>query len=356
MSRRRVLLNTIAVILISMKTVRCLKQFSPIILNYKTSKSFNSVSVRLFTQKSRGYHCVAHTHTARTTTIELFPCDYLPFLNANVYRSKNQRLQLSTLFSSSHPNDAEHQRQLLNDNDDSSSKSSSPAEKKTRVSSVLSSSRTDDFSLVQDIGRLQVSSPRAPLPNTRPRKGTKKSLKIEPGSLTPPKNWEQIYSLVTELRSDRSAPVDSFGASSIIQTDRGEVVFRYQVLIALMLSSQTKDATVGETMRKLQQHGLDVDTIRNNTKTSHETLNALIYKVGFRNNKTKYIKEATEILATKYGGDIPSTAEELMTLPGIGPKMAFIIENVALNTTTGIGVDTHMHRIFNALQWVNNTY
>mmetsp|Transcript_44264 Transcript_44264/g.51887 ORF Transcript_44264/g.51887 Transcript_44264/m.51887 type:complete len:164 (-) Transcript_44264:45-536(-) len=121
-----------------------------------------------------------------------------------------------------------------------------------------------------------------------------------------------------------------------------------------MLSSQTKDATVGETMRKLQQHGLDVDTIRNNTKTSHETLNALIYKVGFRNNKTKYIKETTEILATNYGGDLPSTAENLMTLPGIGPKMAFIIENVALNTTTGIGVDTHMHRIFNVLQWVDS--
>lgn len=43
-----------------------------------------------------------------------------------------------------------------------------------------------------------------------------------------------------------------------------------------------------------------------------------------------------------------------MDLPGVGPKMAFICENVAWNKQSGIGVDTHMHRLFNKLRWVQS--
>jgi len=183
--------------------------------------------------------------------------------------------------------------------------------------------------------------------STSPRK----RVKIEPGSLPPPENWEKIYKLVEELRADRSAPVDTDGGEALPQRNLGPVVYRFQVLIALMLSSQTKDAVVGETMRKLQEHGLTVENIHN---TDHETLNGLIGKVGFHNNKTKYIKSASEIIITKYNGDIPPTANEMMELSGIGPKMAYIIESICYGTNSGIGVDTHMHRIFNILKWVNS--
>ncbi len=80
----------------------------------------------------------------------------------------------------------------------------------------------------------------------------RKREKIEPGSLPPPKDWEKIYALVEELRADKTAPVDSVGAEALPERHLGEVVYRYQVLIALMLSSQTKDAIVGETMKALQ--------------------------------------------------------------------------------------------------------
>jgi len=118
-----------------------------------------------------------------------------------------------------------------------------------------------------------------------------------------------------------------------------------------MLSSQTKDAVVGETMRILQRHGLTVENIHN---TDSETLNAFIGKVGFHNNKTKFMKQAAEIILSQFSGDIPPTAEGMMTLPGVGPKMAYIVENIAFGTVTGIGVDTHMHRIFNDLKWVDS--
>jgi endonuclease-3 len=44
-----------------------------------------------------------------------------------------------------------------------------------------------------------------------------------------------------------------------------------------------------------------------------------------------------------------------MSLPGVGPKMAFIVESIAFDRCSGIGVDTHMHRMFNDLKWVSST-
>jgi endonuclease-3 len=180
---------------------------------------------------------------------------------------------------------------------------------------------------------------------------SRKKQKIMPGTLEPPENWEVIYSIVEELRADRSAPLDTDGGEAIPERHLGEKVYRFQVLVALMLSSQTKDAVVGETMRILQKHGLTVSNIH---ATDAVTLNTLIQKVGFHNNKTKYLKQVAEILVRDYDSDIPPTAQEMMALPGIGPKMAYIIENVAFGRSTGIGVDTHMHRIFNDLKWVKS--
>jgi endonuclease-3 len=170
----------------------------------------------------------------------------------------------------------------------------------------------------------------------------RKRIKIEPGSMAPPDDWERIYKLVEELRSDRSAPCDTDGGEALPEKHFGPKVYRFQVLTALMLSSQTKDAVVGETMRALQKHGLTVENILN---TDRETLNILIGRVGFHNNKTKFLKSAADIIISQYNGDIPPTAEEMMTLPGVGPKMAYIVESIAFGTCSGIGVDTHMHRM-----------
>jgi hypothetical protein len=85
------------------------------------------------------------------------------------------------------------------------------------------------------------------------RKKRIKREKIEPGSLTPPKDWDKIYELVQELRADRTAPVDIVGASALPETHLGPKVYRFQILVALILSSQTKDATVGEAVKTMQK-------------------------------------------------------------------------------------------------------
>lgn len=90
-----------------------------------------------------------------------------------------------------------------------------------------------------------------------------------------------------------------------------------------------------------QAHGLTVDNI---LKTDATTLNSLICQVGFHNNKTKFIAEATRILKEQHDSDVPRTLEELVSLPGVGPKMAFITLSAAHGIDVGIGIDTHMHR------------
>ena len=68
----------------------------------------------------------------------------------------------------------------------------------------------------------------------------------------------------------------------------------------------------------------------------------------------EYIRKTTEILKEQ-GGDIPRTVEGLCKLPGVGPKMAYLVMKCAWDDVCGIGVDTHVHRISNRLGWVKKT-
>lgn len=119
-----------------------------------------------------------------------------------------------------------------------------------------------------------------------------------------------------------------------------------------MLSSQTKDTTNAIAMRRLQTElpapGLTLETILD---VDPVRLNELIYVVGFHNNKTRYIKATALILRDNFAGDIPDTIEGLTSLPGVGPKMAYLCLSAAWGRTEGIGVDVHVHRITNLWRW-----
>lgn len=169
------------------------------------------------------------------------------------------------------------------------------------------------------------------------------------GSTWQPLNWREQLANIREMRKTRDAPVDSQGCEKTADESQSPETVRYQVLISLMLSSQTKDQVTFAAMEKLKAYGL---TIENILTTSTSKIGELIYPVGFWKKKADYIKNATKICAENYNGDIPPTVEELVKLPGVGPKMAHITMNVAWGQVTGIGVDTHVHRISNRLGWV----
>jgi len=168
----------------------------------------------------------------------------------------------------------------------------------------------------------------------------------EPDSF--PDNWEQVYDNIRQMRSERTAPVDTMGCERSFDMSAAPPVQRYQILVSLMLSSQTKDEVNYAAMTRLKNYGLTIDHI---LETSDTKLGELIYPVGFWRRKVAYIKESSQVLKDKYNSDIPRSVEELVQLKGVGPKMAYICMNVAWGKPTGIGVDTHVHRISERLGW-----
>ena len=84
-------------------------------------------------------------------------------------------------------------------------------------------------------------------------------------------------------------------------------------------------------------------------------IHACINKVGFWRRKTDYIRRTAEILRDKFEGDVPKTIEDLLILPGVGPKMGFLCLQAAWGIQVGIGVDTHVHRCV-ALSSVHHTF
>ncbi|AWP06060.1 putative endonuclease III-like protein 1 [Scophthalmus maximus] len=164
-----------------------------------------------------------------------------------------------------------------------------------------------------------------------------------------PPDWKKQLRFIREMRSGRDAPVDNMGAEKCYDTDAPEHVRRFQVLVSLMLSSQTKDQVTAAAMQKLRAHGCTVENI---LSTDDETLGKLIYPVGFWRSKVKYVKLTSAMLQKEFGGDIPDTVEGLVRLPGVGPKMAHLAMDIAWDQVSGIGVDTHVHRISNRLGWL----
>lgn len=166
-----------------------------------------------------------------------------------------------------------------------------------------------------------------------------------------PCNWVEVYNNIKEMRKGRTAPVDKMGPRMAVDSEASEKVQRFQCLVCLILSSQTKDEVTYEAMMRLRENGLTVDNILNSTE---ETLAKVIYPVGFWRSKTQYLLGTCKILKEEYDSDIPDSVEKLCTLPGVGSKVAFLTMSLAWGRQEGIAVDTHVQRIAHRLGWVDN--
>ena len=117
------------------------------------------------------------------------------------------------------------------------------------------------------------------------------------------------------------------------------------LLIATILSAQCTDVRVNKVTKELFK---ELKTPEDYLEIGQEELGKRIKTCGFYNTKSKNIIGTCEILTSKYGGEIPKTREELMTLPGVGRKTA----NVVVSNLFGvpaIAVDTHVFRVSNRL-------
>jgi endonuclease III len=124
----------------------------------------------------------------------------------------------------------------------------------------------------------------------------------------------------------------------------------FHVLIATMLSAQTRDAVTLEASTRLFKRA---PTPRRMIKLETAEIERLIYPVSFYRNKAVHVKQTCERLLTAYGGIVPDTMEELLTLPGVGRKTANLVRIVAHRRPDSICVDTHVHRIAHRFGWVS---
>lgn len=122
----------------------------------------------------------------------------------------------------------------------------------------------------------------------------------------------------------------------------------FQMLIATLLSSRTKDSVTIPIVKKLfekfprPEDYSDMDV---------KQLEELLFGIGFYRIKARNIKKLSGIILEKYGGGIPNSFEGLTSLPGVGRKTANCIIAYTFNKPA-IAVDVHVHRISNRLGWV----
>ena len=146
-----------------------------------------------------------------------------------------------------------------------------------------------------------------------------------------------------------SLAIDGMELPAIEKISESQQEDAFQVLIGTLLSARTKDTTTLAASTRLFRRAR---TARTMAKLTVREIEKLIYPVSFYRNKARFVKATCEKLVKDFGGRVPSTMDELVTLPGVGRKTANLVLILSYASQQNICVDTHVHRIANHLGWV----
>lgn len=124
-----------------------------------------------------------------------------------------------------------------------------------------------------------------------------------------------------------------------------------EMLVATILSAQCTDERVNKVTETLFQK---YRTPQDYLDVSVEELSTDIRSTGFFNQKTKSIRGACQLIVDVYGGRVPATMDELLTLPGVARKTANIVLGNSFDMVVGIAVDTHVRRVSQRLGFTAN--
>lgn len=119
-----------------------------------------------------------------------------------------------------------------------------------------------------------------------------------------------------------------------------------QLLMATILSAQCTDARVNLVTPQLFARYPDARALAD---ASQEDVETIIRSTGFFRNKAKSIRGAARRIVDAFGGAVPRTMEELLTLPGVARKTANVVLGTAYGVASGVVVDTHVERIAHRL-------
>ncbi len=116
----------------------------------------------------------------------------------------------------------------------------------------------------------------------------------------------------------------------------------FSLVICVLLSAQTTDAAVNKVTPELFRRWPDAVAM---ASADPDEVGEVIRSIGFWRTKSRHCVECAQMIVNEYGGEVPSTMEELTRLPGVGRKTANIVLNKAFGIVDGIAVDTHVYRI-----------
>lgn len=121
----------------------------------------------------------------------------------------------------------------------------------------------------------------------------------------------------------------------------------FTLVICVLLSAQTTDAAVNKVTPELFRRWPTPEAM---AEADPAEVGDVIRTIGFWRSKSQHCVEASQIIVSDYGGQVPSTMEDLTRLPGVGRKTANIVLNKAFGICEGIAVDTHVYRIASRLR------
>lgn len=125
----------------------------------------------------------------------------------------------------------------------------------------------------------------------------------------------------------------------------------FELLVAVILSAQCTDERVNKVTPALFER---FGTPQKMAEADIEEIKKLIFSCGFYNNKAQSLKSASHDLVERFGGKVPNTREELMSLRGVGRKTANVVYAVAFGGQA-MPVDTHVFRVSHRLGFSNAT-
>ena len=143
--------------------------------------------------------------------------------------------------------------------------------------------------------------------------------------------------------------IRDLGVPAVEKISEEQAGTAFHVLIATMLSAQTRDPVTLEASTRLFARAPTPESM---AQLSEAQIEKLIYPVSFYRNKAVHVKATCRKLIAEFGGAVPATMDALLTLPGVGRKTANLVRIVAHRRPDSICVDTHVHRIANRLGWV----
>ena len=115
----------------------------------------------------------------------------------------------------------------------------------------------------------------------------------------------------------------------------------FQLLVAVILSAQCTDKRVNLTTPGIFAKYPNPETM---SQASFDDLFPLVRSISYPNNKTKHLIGMSQLLLSKFTGEVPMTINELIQLPGVGRKTANVITSV-IDQQPNMAVDTHVFRV-----------